>query len=236
MSINNNSNNTGNINKFDNANTALYCDETCQALRTNQDLKEQYLKAKDNLLTAPAQVESTFKNFLVYSQGEDVYNKYTEQELKRQADEIVETYNSEFQDKINNIKLSIGTYNGLLLNFAHIVDLYSKIVEENKTLELKVKSTSSDILTNDRKTYYEDQVIYNLYFYYFIMIILYIIILIVFAVSIFLYPSNTPRKTNIIMLILLIIYPFISTHIFIFFMEIYNKIMGVLPSNVYHDL
>lgn len=245
MSNNNNTNNTDFLNNFDmskfndfldNANATLSCDETCQAQKTQDDLLARYLKAKTNLLTAPTQVKSAFKNFLVYSQGEDVYNQYTEQELQNKATKIVNTFKTNFQEQINDVKISVGTYDGLLLNFMHIVELYFKLLKENKMLELEVKSKASDTLTNDRKTYYEDQSINNLYFYYFIMIILYVIILIVYAVSIFLYPSDTPRKTNIIILILLIIYPFISTWLFLFYGKIYKKITGVLPSNVYHDL
>ena len=236
---------TDNINNFDmskfnafldNANSVLSCNADCQAQQAQQDLKEKYLAAKTNLLTAPAQVKTTFKNFLIYSQGEDAYNQYTQQELQNKASEIVKTFKSTFQDSINEVKSSIQTYGGLLLNFTNIVDLYKKLLKENKMLELKVKNMSSDVLTNDRKTYYEDQSINNLYFYYFIMIIIYIIILIVFAASIFLFPSQTPKKTNIIILILLLIYPFISTPLFLFFGKIYYKIIGVLPSNVYHDL
>jgi hypothetical protein len=236
---------TDNINGFDmskfndfldKANSVLSCNEECQAQQAQEDLKAKYLAAKTNLLTAPAQVKTTFKNFLIYSQGEDAYNQYTQKELQNKASEIVKTFLSSFQDNISEVKSSIQTYGGLLLNFTNIIDLYKKLVKENKILELKVKNMSSDVLTNDRKTYYEDQSINNLYFYYFIMIIIYIIILIVFAVSIFLFPSQTPKKTNIIILILLLIYPFISTPLFLFFGKIYYKIIGVLPSNVYHDL
>lgn len=35
-------------------------------------------------------------------------------------------------------------------------------MEENKSLMKKVKNTTSDIVTNDRKTYYEDQSIDHL--------------------------------------------------------------------------
>jgi hypothetical protein len=244
MSIND-TNNTDNINNFDmskfndfvnNANAALSCDADCQAGRNQDDLKQKYLAAKTNLLTAPAQVQTTFKNYLTYSQGEDAYNQYNETELENKAKEIVKTFKTTFQEKLQDIKLLLGTYEGLLLNFTNIVDLYSKLLKENKMLALEVKNKSSDVLTNDRKTYYEDQSVENLYFYYFIMIILYIIILIVFAVSIFIFPSDTPRKTHIIMLAFLIIYPFISTWLLLFVIRIYNRIIGVLPTNVYHDL
>jgi len=232
--------NTIDINKFNdfinNANSALSCDADCQDRKKKNELKKKYLEAKTNLLTAPVELETSYKNYLTYTKGDDAYNEYQEKELQKNAKMIVSTFKSNFSDGIENAKESYDTYSGLLLNFSHVVELYENLVKENKELELEVKNKSSDILTNDRKTYYEDQSIDNLNFYYKLIIVIYIIFLIGFAVSIFLFPSATSKKSLLAILLFFIIYPFICVRLFKFFYYIKDLIFGVLPKDVYADI
>ena len=228
------------INQFNdfinNANSALSCDADCQDKKKRNELKKKYLEAKTNLLTAPVQLETTYKNYLTYTKGDDAYNEYQERELQEKAKTIVSTFKSNFSDGIQNAKEYYDTYSGLLLNYAHVVELYEKLLKENNALELELKNKTSDILTNDRKTYYEDQSIDNLSFYHKIIMIIYIIFLIGFAVSIFLFPSETSKKTLLVILVFFIIYPFICVRIFKFFYYIKDTVMGVLPKDVYTDI
>jgi len=221
---------------LDNANNTLSCDSKCQEKRKKHDLKQQYLDAKTNLLTAPNQVETSYKNYLIYTQGDNAYNEYMDNELQQKAQIIATTFTNNFKDSINNVKTIFDTYSGLLLNFSHVVELHSNLVKENNKLTLEVKNKSSDVLTNDRKTFYEDQSIDSLSFYYIIFLIVYIIILLGFAVSIFLVPSATPRKSLLIILVFLIIYPFICTRLFLFLLGIYHRIISVLPTDVYKKI
>lgn len=237
--ISNMSNNID-VNKFneflDNANKVLSCDSNCQEQKKKNELKKKYLEAKTNLLTAPIQVETSYKNYLTYANGDTAYNEYQENQLQEKAEMIITTFKSSFNDGIEKIKEMYDTYSGLLVNFAHIVELYTKLVKENKFLTLEVKNKTSDVLTNDRKTYYEDQSIDNLIFYYKIIMFFYVIFLIVFAVSIFVFPSTSTRGTLLAILVFFLIYPFICVRIFNFFYYIKDTIMGVLPKDVYKDI
>ena len=228
------------VNKFndflDNANNALSCDSKCQEQKKKNELKKKYLEAKTNLLSAPNQVETSYKNYLTYTQGDTAYNEYQENELQQKAETIVITFKSNFSDGIQKAKESYDTYSGLLLNFAHIVELYKKLVNENSQLTLALKNKTSDVLTNDRKTYYEDQSIDNLIFYHTIILVVYIIFLIGFAVSIFLFPSTSSRASLLGILVFFIIYPFICVRIFKFLYHIKDIIMGIFPKDVYSDI
>jgi len=228
------------INKFndflDNANQILSCDSKCQEQKKKNDLKKKYLEAKTNLLTAPVQVETSYKNYLTYTKGDSAYNEYRDDELQQKAEMVITTFQSNFNDGIQKAKDSYDTYSGLLLNFAHIVELYTKLVKENAFLTLQVKNKTSDVLTNDRKTYYEDQSIDNLVFYHKIILFFYVIFIIVFAVSIFVFPSTSTRGTLLGTLAFFIIYPFICVRIFKFLYYIKDTIMGVLPKDVYTDI
>ena len=228
------------VNKFnqflDNANQVLSCDSKCQEQKKKNELKKKYLEAKTNLLTAPNQVETSYKNYLTFSKGDSAYNEYRENELQNKAQIVITTFKTNFSDGIQKTKESYDTYSGLLLNFAHIVELYTKLVKENAMLTLALKDKTSDVLTNDRKTYYEDQSIDNLNFYHKIILIIYIIFLIGFAVSIFIFPSASSKKSLLAILVFFIIYPFICVRIFQFLYHIKDIIMGVLPKDVYTDI
>ena len=228
------------VNKFndflDNANNALSCDSKCQEKKKKDELKKKYLEAKTNLLSAPNQVETTYKNYLTYTQGDTAYNEYRENELQKKAETVVIAFKTNFSDEIKKTKESYDTYSGLLLNFAHIVELYKKLVKENADLTLALKNKTADVLTNDRKTYYEDQTIDNLNFYHTIILIMYIIFLIGFAVSIFLFPSSSSRGSLLGILLFFIIYPFICVRIFKFLYYIKDIIIGIFPKDVYSDI
>jgi len=228
------------VNKFndfiDNANKVLSCDSKCQEKKKKNELKKKYLEAKTNLLTAPNQVETSYKNYLTYSKGDTAYNEYQENELQQKAKLIVTTFKTNFSDGIEKSKENYNTYSGLLLNFAHIVELYKKLVKENTILSLQLKNKTSDVLTNDRKTYYEDQSIDNLSFYHTIIMVIYIIFLIGFAVSIFVFPSTSSKGSLLGILVFFIIYPFICVRIFTFIYYIKDTIMGTFPKDVYSDI
>jgi hypothetical protein len=237
--ISNMSNNVD-VNKFndflDNANQALACDSKCQERKNKLELKKKYLEAKTNLLTAPAQVETSYKNYLTYTQGDSAYNEYKENELKQKAQTIITTFQSNFTESIEKAKESHDTYGGLLLNFKHVVELYTNLLKENVMLSLQVKNKSSDVLTNDRKTFYEDQSIDSLNFYHIIILIIYIICLIVFAVSIFVFPSTSSKASLIGTLVFFIIYPFICLRLFMFLYYVRDIIMSIFPKDVYKDI
>ena len=80
--------------------------------------------------------------------------------LQEKAEEISNKFIEFFKTDSQEIKTQIETYHGLLLNFKNVVDLYLKYKTENVELVKNLKQESSDILTNERKTYYEDQKIY----------------------------------------------------------------------------
>ena len=225
------------INDFLNkANEALSCDASCQENKKSNELRRKYLESKTNLLTAPEEVEVSFKNYLTYTKGDDAYDEYHDKQIELKANTVVSKFRDNFHGAIKKTSELYDTYSGLLLNFNHVSDLYIKLVQENAKLELEVKNKFSDVLTNDRKSYYEDQSIENLRFYHKLFMGLYIIILIVFLVSIFMFPSSSSKGVLFAILIIFIIYPFVCNKIFLFLFDIYNSILSVLPKNVYKDI
>ena len=226
----------GKFNDFiNNANALLSCDETCQRDKKQMLLKEKFLKAKVNYMTAPAQVENSYKNYLTYTEGDDAYNEQNKKILSEKARELAKQFASEFQEQIKKAKDLVSTYDGLFVNFAHVVEYYDDLVQKNKIMSLSLKNKSSDIVTNDRKTFYEDQKVDSLYFYYKIILFLYLIVLISYAVSIIFRPADMGRKKQTIILVIFIIYPFIAARLFLYVGDLYDKLKTVLPKNVYKN-
>jgi UDP-glucose 4-epimerase len=137
------------------------------------------------------------------------------------------------QDICDAIQKSIQTYSGLYINLTNIYDLYNHYKNQNDELFSELKDESSDTLTNERKTYYEDQGIDSLNFwYYYILLTIYIIFSVCFGVLSFIYPSPINWKYRVVILLGLVILPFISTYLLNFALIIVYYLYELLPKNV----
>jgi hypothetical protein len=228
-------NTMGKFNSFlDKASDAILCDSECQKSKTSDELKQKYLNAQTNLITAPNQLSLAAKNYITYSQGEAGYNDYNDAKLEQVAIQVASTFQQTFDDEITKVLQNIDSYDGLFINYMNVVDLYTNYVKENKELEKELKKTTSDVVTNDRKTYYQDQGIDSLNFFYsYIFLIVYIIFIICFGIFSFIFPSDIKWYIRLIILISFIILPFISTKLLSMAIWVFYKIYEVLPRNVH---
>ncbi len=223
------------LNSFlDKATEAISCDSDCQKQKTEEELKGKYLNAQTNLTLAEPIFEMAKKNYYTYVSGQNGYNEMIEEELKQKAATIAQNFKENYQVEIQKIRSQLETYNGLLINLRNVEDLYHKYKKENKILFKQLKETSNDILTNERKTYYEDQQndALNSYYYY-IFWIIYIIVLICLIIFSLIYPSQSSFKSKMIIISIFIILPFVSTWILGKIIFIIYWLFGLLPKNVY---
>lgn len=231
---------TGNfdLNKFnsflDKATTAISCDSECQKQKSKQQLKDKYLNAQTNLTLAEPEFQLAKRNYYTYVSGQNGYDEMIEEELKTAADLIVQQFKENYQDEIAKIKSQLDTYNGLLLNFRNVVDLDRKYKMENKLLYKQLKEDSNDVLTNERKTYYENQENDSLNsYYYYILWVIYTIVIICLIIFSLMYPSPTNFKVKFLLVIVFAILPFMSTWILGKIIFIVYWLFGFLPKNVY---
>jgi hypothetical protein len=214
----------------------LVCDAACQAQRGRNNLRQKYLDAKQNYLTAPEQVEHTFKNYYVYEKGELAYNQEQEKILEKRANVIVQQFSQSFRENMTQSKVLMESYTSLLVNFQHVSDYLINLTKENAILRKKLDDLRADIITNDRKTYYEDQGIDSLYFYYRIFLGVYVLILLVFLGCMFFKQSHFTRGKQATILVFMILYLFLATPFFIWMIDSFKKIGEMLPKNVYKTL
>jgi magnesium-transporting ATPase (P-type) len=218
------------------ANRILFSKAKYEKLNKENDLKQKYLEAKMNYLTAPEQVEHTFKNYYIYEKGESAYNEEHEKILEQRVGAIIKTYLSSFQENMSNAKTLLKSYTSLLINYQNVIDYEKQLSKENDVLKKKLVETKSDILTNDRKTYYENQNIESLNFYYTILFIIYIALLIGFIVCMIFKSSEFSKAKQMMILVILILYPFLGVSFFSFVINILKQIGSMLPKNVYSTL
>jgi len=226
------------LNKFnsflDKATQAISCDSNCQKEKTKNELKSKYLNAESNLTLAEPEFELAKKKYYTYVSGENGYNEIIEKELEQAADQIIQNFKEKYQSDVSKIKSQLETYNGLLINYRNVVDLHKKYTKENNQLYKQFKKDTNDILTNERKSYYEDQqnTTLNSYYYY-VLWTIYIITVICFIVFSLVYPSQSGWQSKIILMIVFLLLPFISTWILGKTIYIIHWIFGFLPKNVY---
>lgn len=240
--MNNSFNTNGfNMNNFNNflkkAQTTLLCGPDCQKEKTSKQLEQDYLNAQTNEKMSQYNVQTTEKKYITFTKGASGYNELQTNALSSKAEQIATVFLDNFNNDVNKTKYDIDTYSGLLTNYNNVYELYFNYVHENKSLEKRYEDEHSDVTTNDRKTYYENQEIDFLNLIYKYMLLgIYIITVIVYFFSVFLYSSPFNWKMRFLILVFLIILPFISTWLLGAIVYLIYKIYELLPKNVFKRL
>lgn len=164
-----------------------------------------------------------------YNLGDNTIENKIKQKAELSANNIKKKYN----DNINIITSQLDTYNGLLVNLKNVIELNKTYKIENNQLFKQLKKSTYDILTNERKTYYENQendVLNN--YYYYILWIIYIFVVIYIILCFLIYPlQNLIVKLFIISLFIFL--PFISSRFLGLIIYIIYWLFNLLPKNVY---
>jgi hypothetical protein len=233
-------NNSAQVNKLNDlinkSNAALACGPTCQKIKKSEELKQKYIDAQTNVIAAPDQLKAAQKNYFLFSQGVASYDKVIEKELTEKVNKISTTIQAEFNENIIKAEDLTSNYGTLDEQFENVQDLKNKYIKENAAIILEIKDTISDIVTNDRKTYYQDQNMTREYGWYNLYTIIYVIMMALFLIFIFSVDSNYSFKVKIFVFILFLLYPWISGPIVLRLMAGIQHISDMLPKNIYKDL
>lgn len=233
-----NNNNQFDINKLnsliESANEAINCDSECQHNKKSKQLKQKYLNAESNLILAKPKYDLAKQNYYTYVVGQNDYNKIIEEEITAKANLFIKTFKENYNVEKSKIISQLQTYSGLMINFNNIVDLYKKYKKDNIIMTKELADETNDILTNERKTYYEDQQNDSLNFYYFyFLLVIYYIIVICFCVFSLIYPSSFTWKIRLFLGFIFIILPFIASQLLGTIIKLIYWLFDLLPKNVY---
>ena len=216
--------------------TTISVSPEAQRQQTLNNLEQNYLNAQTNLQTAPVQLETTKKNYYVYKVGETNYNNMQEQEVQQQADLITQQIANKFNEETNNAHLMNSYYNTEVINSANTIELYEEYLKKNADLEKSIKELHGDVLTNDRKTYYENDAIDNVKLWHKFFKICYYILVATYVISIFVSTSEMSRVKQVVIALILAVYPFIIDPIVKWLYSMYLSLENNAPSNVYMKL
>jgi hypothetical protein len=215
---------------------SLMCGPTCQKLKTSDELKQKYLNAQTTMQTAPIVLEETKKNYYVYTESQPYYDSMIETELKNKAVKITELIGEKFNEEVANAETMNAYYNTALINSSYTSELLSNYIAKNIAVELQLKNNRGDIITNDRKTYYETEALHSLQqwnrFWWYIYYILYIVILLFIVIN----NVWTNTVINIIKIVIFLFLPYIIHLISILLYKLYITIKQQVPINIYNTL
>jgi hypothetical protein len=216
--------------------SAISCGPDCQKEKTTTDLKQKYLNAQTNIQTAPVQLETTKKNYYVFSKGQPYYDNMLEQELNQKAKIMGEMLTTNFNEEISNASLMNSYYNTELTNSAYTKELYLVYLEKNQQIQKEIKEHHSDVLTNDRKTYYETEALEDLkYWYNFFWYIYYLFVMPIFTFAL-VTNSSYHLLFKILIEFIVFVYPYYIDFIFRQTYDFFYSIWMQLPKNVYNNL
>ena len=183
------------------ATDSILCNTECQTQRQSEKLKQTYLNTQINANNIESEEQSAEKKYIIFTQGEDAYNTLLETRLQAKSKLIVDKFSNVFYEEIDKIKTQLQTYNGILINVKNIIDLLNSYKKENRELLKELKEDTNEVLTNERKTFYEDQNIGSLSgWIYYILLLVYIA-----CILYFMFISQTWMKKVIVLIIFAIL-------------------------------
>jgi len=211
---------------------AILCGPDCQAKNNSDTLYQNYLDAQTNITQAPQKLYDTRKAYLVDSKGTSGYTSQMTSQFEKEADSIISDTQTEFNDNVELIKNMIVTYNTVYINTNNLSDYLNKLTEENNDLQKSIDNEESDIITNDRKSYYESQGYDVLFSWYYLYGVIYLILLVAFAFGIFLAPTSYSYTSKILILLLFLAYPFVINYMVLYLLSLFNSFSDKVGKNV----
>ena len=214
----------------------IVCGPTCQKQKKEDELHQQYLDAQNNFKTAPDQLKNATKNYYTFSQGELGYNKLVLRELKEKSNSITLLIANNFINYLKVTKTDLDNYSNTLKDTTIVQNLNDELEQKVFIMQnalLKHRTTNT---TNNRKTYYEEQQIQNLYAWKKIFKYVFYLVVACLAIALLVSPSSLSFPKKIIIIIVLALYPFYILFIAKYVMKMYSKIIFLLPKNVYANI
>ena len=214
----------------------LMCGPDCQKAKISDQLKQKYLDAKTTIQTAPITLAQSEKNYYVYTQGEPYYDRLQEKELTLKARSVAQVLKTNFIEELSSANTMNSYLNTALTNSENTKELLDDYIAKNKAIQTTLQNQQGDILTNDRKTYYETEAYERLALWYRFLWYVYYIFVVIIGLALFLSPGgfSTPAKIGI--LGVFAGYPYYITYATHFVYDNYIWVYSKIPKNVYNSL
>ncbi len=161
----------------------------CAVNKENERLEQKYLNAQANFDSAPIQLEDAKRAYQAATLGIAESNDVLENDYTLEATSNMEQLDDEFQKNLEFAREINETLESSVNNEAHTDELIKKYNQENSYLRNKLKKYISDVVTSDRKTYYEDDQYIGIQKWTKLWNIIYYILVLLFAIMILMQKS-----------------------------------------------
>ena len=213
----------------------VMCGPDCQREKTTASLKQKMLDAQTNIQSGPTQLAQAKKAYYTYVGGEGAYTKALEKDLTAEAEQIATAAQTEFDKLIANAKAMLNYYEGITASYKNTKELYSDYTNRNLLVEQEIKKDHGDVLTNDRKTFYEKQQYDNIVQWYRLLMSVFYFVVYIFALGIIVLQSEMSRVKQIAIFIVLFFFPLYIQWLGNLFNELINY-FSPIKKNVYKTL
>jgi len=194
------------------------------------NLKSKWEKDKNDYNNLPDIINSDEKKYYIEKEGEEYY---TQNILINRYTNIFNTFKDNEEKKINNIRENISNqlknYTSAKLAEKRVNELYIETLQTNKALKKDIDNFYKEVLTDERKVYYENKENDNIKFYNKIILIVYYILL---GIYILFGPFISEKKyKNILIWFLIILYiiiPFFLKYLISFILNLIVKNESVI--------
>ena len=208
----------------------------CEKQQVTDELSRRLQDAEVNEKVAPLRLANAKRHYYTYTKGEHYYGDMLEKELQEKSNLITGQIANKFNEEIQNANTMNMFFNTAQLNSENTVELYEQYLKNNAEMAQIIKGSRGDVLTNDRKTYYETEASEKLKMWYTLTMTIYWILVVAYIVSIFVSPSSLSLTKRIIIAVLLILYPFIIHKIVVYLYNFFSTTIKNTETNIYMDL
>ena len=218
---------------------SLLCGPSCQKERNLKTLQQNYLDAQTAVQTAPLHLEDSKKQYITLKDGEAAYNRMRLQELEKEADNLISKIKQTFEEQIKQVLILTRYLDTELTNSQNTEELLQDFTERDLILAGKMKDKIGQIVTSDRKSYYETQELDRLNMWSSIFTTIYFILLIVLTIEVS-FSDTLGVPVKFFILVLLYFYPFVINRVVLLLYTLIaaaaKSIYFFFPKNAYTDI
>ena len=212
---------------------AEVCGAQCQREKKITELRQIYEVKKTNEETADQQLLTAHKNWITYEYGRDRWKQIQTDKFREEAEKWKKNTRSNWFKSLREIREDIDNYGELFNTLEELEDFYKRMIISNEVLQKEYDAERNDIVTDDRKAFYEMQGSDELKWWYYWMKWLYIFIIIAFILACFLTPTTYSWKVRIALIVVLLVYPMVISYISLSSFASIRAALQMLPYNTY---
>lgn len=220
-----------------NLQSMITCDSECQKRKNADELRRKWNNAKEDLATAPSNVQSTEQAYYVFTEGEVGYRQMLVDKYKNVANKTSASAKNTHKKLMDDLETLLGNYTAQVSSVNRLKELLQVRINENRELSLAQDNNISNVQTNDRRVVYENWAQKWLHTIKKIFLILYIALAIFFLYTGTFYQKNGYATIEgWIMPVVLTAFPFLIYMFVLRIGEMYNILNWYANNKVSKDV